>query len=120
MEDFKKIDLVMQIFLLLCCLIPPIIHIYYSILLMATLPILGAWQLISVGLYASKKQLNKWHRLYLKILVGALSVMIVEAIMFMMSRYDYETILFFSGIGFGFSLALFYIFVSYKTLSINT
>lgn len=109
MDTFKKIDLPIQIILLAICWLPLAISPWFIIYWMITMPILGFWQLLSVGLYAYKKQLNKWHKIYLKVLVVAV---IAALIISVASYFDLLS----TGVVLGFSMALFYMFVSYKTL----
>jgi len=117
MKFFQKIDLPIQIILLLACWLP--ILIYQSWMLaffwLWTMPILGLWQLISLGLYISKKLLNKWHKLYLKAL-GVAAILMLLALLAVSSEIYHEAdLLLMAGFVLAFGLAVFYLFVTYKT-----
>jgi hypothetical protein len=121
MNIFKKVDLTIQILLLAFCWLP--IIIYQSFMMtffwMYTMPLLGLWQLVSVGVHAYQKQLSKWHKIYLKALVGVLLFSIIQVVLVeIASSYQADFILL-SGILLGFGMSLFYIFVSYKTLKVK-
>ncbi|KOY85895.1 hypothetical protein AD998_06835 [bacterium 336/3] len=109
MTRFKKIDLPIQVILLLICWLPLAISPWFIIYWMITMPILGLWQIISVSMYAYNKQLTSLHKIYLVVLMIAVITSIIIAF------FSAETLMQ-AGVVLGFSMALFYMFVSYKTL----
>ena len=112
MEFFKKIDFPVQIVLLLLCLLPLAISPMMVMLWMYTLPLLGLWQVISVIMHSRNKQLTPLHKLYIKISGGA--ILLYFIVLFLIIRKA-DASIFWTGIFAAFVLALFYLYVTFKT-----
>ncbi|MDX1905099.1 MAG: hypothetical protein SFU27_13160 [Thermonemataceae bacterium] len=82
MKSFAIFDFSLQILILVGCFAPLLIHPYFIIFWMFLLPLLGVWQMASVGIYAYRKELHKWHKLYLKVLPLALLALLVTALLY--------------------------------------
>lgn len=111
MKEFKKIDLIIQIILLALCILAPL-TLYFIVYMIILLPTLGLWQLSSLGVHAYKKQLSKWHKIYLITLAPILLFMISAVYIF-----NYADNFFTVWIVSGYVMGIFYAFVSYKTFN---
>ncbi|KOY85894.1 hypothetical protein AD998_06830 [bacterium 336/3] len=111
MKDFKKIDFIIQIVLLVLCILAPLTF-YFIAYMMVLLPALGLWQLSSLGVHAYKKELSKWHKIYLMILAPIILFMISSIYLFSAGEHFF-TVWIISG----YVMGIFYAYVSYKTLN---
>jgi hypothetical protein len=111
MKDFKRIDLLIQVVLLVLCALAPL-TLYFMAYMMILLPALGLWQLSSLGVHAYKKQITKWHRIYLMALAPILLFMISAVYIF-----SYADRFFTVWIVSGYVMGISYTYVSYKTLN---
>lgn len=112
MEFFKKIDLPVQIVLLLLCLLPLAISPMMMMLWMYTLPLLGLWQIISVIMHNRNNVLTQLHRLYIKVMLGLVSI---YTLVIVILNKNVTAPIFWTGIFTAFVLALFYLYISFKT-----
>jgi hypothetical protein len=110
MKNFKKIDLLIQAGLLVLCILAPLTF-YFIAYMIVFLPALGLWQLSSLGVHAYKKQLSRWHKIYLITLAPILLFMISAVYIF-----SYADRFFTVWIISGYVMGIFYAYISYKTL----
>jgi low temperature requirement protein LtrA len=111
MKNFAKVDLALQIILLLVCVIPPLIVPLFIICWIITIPLLGAWQILSLVVYVYKKQLNTWHRTYIKVLMFVGIIMALSFAVFFQGTY-----FLIAWAVIGLLTAFFYLFVTIKTI----
>ena len=114
MKSFKKIDLPIQIVLLALCFLPQLLTLngMFIIFWIYTLPLLGAWQIISVVIHSSRQQLTTLHKIYIKITFSAI---IIFTLAMLGLDGDFGGYIFWGGILIAFLLAFFYLFITIKT-----
>ncbi len=112
MDFFKKIDFPVQIVFFIICWLPLAISPMMAMLWMYTLPLLGLWQIISVVMHIKHHTLTSLHKLYLKI--SGVTVLSYIIIIFLLVR-DFNAGMLWGGVFTAFALALFYLYISFKT-----